>query len=116
MNRLKPVIMSVAAVGLLLTLNSASAKVQGLAIPKPPIKSVVTQATSAKRLDLNHVDASTLAKQIKGIGKKRAIAIVAYRHDKGPFKNFNELANVRGISKRFIEKNLPYLQSKLEIK
>lgn len=57
-------------------------------------------------VNINTADAPTLAANIKGIGVKKAEAIVAYRDQHGTFNNAEDLAKVRGIGKKTIEKNL----------
>ena len=42
--------------------------------------------------------------KIKGIGTKKAEKIIAYRKKHGKFKNADEIANVKGISKKIVEK------------
>lgn len=56
-------------------------------------------------VNINTADAQDISKSLKGIGKKRAEAIVAYRTKNGPFKSVDDLTNVKGISKKVIEKN-----------
>ena len=59
----------------------------------------------AEPVDINSADAATLAANIKGIGEKRAQAIVRYREQYGPFKAVEELANIKGIGPKLIENN-----------
>jgi competence protein ComEA len=40
---------------------------------------------------------------LKGVGQKRAEAIIKYRKEHGKFKNIYELAKVKGISKKMID-------------
>jgi competence protein ComEA len=42
--------------------------------------------------------------KIKGIGTKKAEKIIAYRKKHGKFKNADEIVNVKGISKKIVEK------------
>jgi competence protein ComEA len=63
-----------------------------------------------KSIQLNQADVETLSKSIKGIGRKRAEAIVAYREANGPFKSVDDLALVKGIGKQFVAKNQQQLQ------
>lgn len=68
----------------------------------------VTTATVAPKSDtinLNTADKKQLAHAVKGIGKRRALAIVKYRKEHGNFKSVDDLANVPGIGKKFVEKN-----------
>jgi|GEM_PF-2029831 len=42
---------------------------------------------------------------LKGVGEKKAIAIVKYRNDHGKYRSVEQLAKVKGISLAIIEKN-----------
>jgi competence protein ComEA len=42
---------------------------------------------------------------LSGIGQKKAEAIVSYRQMNGPFQSIEDLAKVRGIGEKTIEKN-----------
>lgn len=59
----------------------------------------------AAPVNVNTADAVTLAKNINGVGAKKAQAIVKYRNLNGPFKSVDELLNVKGIGQKIIEKN-----------
>ena len=59
---------------------------------------------AGEAIDLNSADQQTLM-SIKGIGEKRAAAIIAYRDEHGSFKSVDELMNVQGISESLVEKN-----------
>jgi competence protein ComEA len=56
-------------------------------------------------VNINTADAPTIAKELKGIGLTRAAAIVEYRGKHGAFKSADELALVKGIGQKAIEKN-----------
>ena len=62
-------------------------------------------AAWAGPVDINTADASTLAKELKGIGPSRAQAIVAYRTQNGPFKSADDLVLVKSIPQKVIEAN-----------
>jgi competence protein ComEA len=59
----------------------------------------------AAPVDVNTADAETLASALSGIGQKKAEAIVSYRQMNGPFQSIEDLAKVRGIGEKTIEKN-----------
>ncbi|MBD1230513.1 ComEA family DNA-binding protein [Acinetobacter seifertii] len=42
--------------------------------------------------------------QLKGVGEKKAQAIVEYRQKNGSFKNIDEIKNVKGIGPAFLKK------------
>lgn len=65
----------------------------------------LSAATYAAPVDINSADAALLAQSIKGVGDKRAEAIVAYRNEHGPFKSVDDLAKVPGIGVKVVEQN-----------
>lgn len=71
---------------------------------------VVNILQTANKINLNTADVDTLTQSFKGIGRKRAEAIVAYREANNGFKSIEDLALVKGIGKQFITRNRPQLQ------
>lgn len=78
-----------------------------------PIQSVLSvimaslcSAALAGPVNVNTADAETLARELNGVGLAKARAIVAYREAHGPFADVADLAAVKGIGVRLIEKNL----------
>ncbi len=65
----------------------------------------ITHAADVQKVDINTANAQTLARVLKGIGPKKAAAIVEFRKKNGPFKAISDLDKVRGIGKKTIEKN-----------
>ena len=63
------------------------------------------------KINLNKASVKDLTNSFRGIGEKRAAAIVAYREENGGFKKITELASVKGIGKNFVEKYLSQLQN-----
>ncbi len=59
----------------------------------------------AAEVNINTADAQTIAKNLKGVGLKKAQAIVVYRKKNGPFKTVESLAKVKGIGFKTVEKN-----------
>lgn len=59
----------------------------------------------ADPVNINSADAATIARELKGVGPAKAEAIVQYRQQHGPFRSADELALVKGIGPKFIEKN-----------
>lgn len=57
------------------------------------------------KLNINTATSTELAKSLKGIGKKKAEAIVAYRKAHGDFSSVKDLMKVKGISKSILAKN-----------
>jgi len=62
-------------------------------------------AFAMEKVDINSADEQTLSMAIKGIGAKKAAAIIAYRKQHGPFKTLDELTKVKGIGAKTIMKN-----------
>ena len=60
----------------------------------------------ASPVDINTADAVTLSKNIKGIGIKKAQAIIDYREKNGKFDKIEDLIKVRGIGKKLLQKNI----------
>lgn len=73
-------------------------------------------AMSAVVVDINRADTATMIANWKGIGEKKAKAIVAYRKKNGPFADINDLANVKGIGEGLIKNNRKYMSVKGGIK
>lgn len=59
----------------------------------------------AANVNINTANASTLASVIKGVGDKKAQAIVKYRKQHGPFRTVDDLAKVPGIGAKTVAKN-----------
>ena len=55
-------------------------------------------------VDINTADVKTLT-TLKGVGKKKAEAIVTYRKAHGCFENVDALANVKGIGAKTVTAN-----------
>ena len=83
-----------------------------------PLNAGAEAAVSAQqtnKINLNKADVETLTQSFKGIGRKRAEAIIAYREANGGFKSIDDLGLVKGIGKQFITKNLDKLQETYSI-
>jgi len=63
-----------------------------------------TMTDSSGQIHLNQATIDELQK-LKGIGEKKAQAIVEYRQKNGGFKNIDEFKNVKGIGPAIFEKN-----------
>jgi len=64
----------------------------------------------AAPVDINKASAQEMSESLKGVGLKKADAIVAYRKANGPFSSIDDLANVKGIGEKTIAKNKDNLQ------
>lgn len=58
-----------------------------------------SKADSTSSVDINHADATQLT-SLKGIGAKRAEAILSYRQAHGQFQAVDGLSSVKGIGKK----------------
>jgi len=68
----------------------------------------------AETININTADKESLMSSIKGVGDKRAEAIIAYREEHGPFKSLEELADVKGVGPSIVEANMDNLSLKDE--
>ena len=62
-------------------------------------------AFAADKVNINTADAATIDRVLLNIGPSKAEAIVAYRKANGAFKSADQLALVKGIGLKTIEKN-----------
>lgn len=60
------------------------------------------------RIDINTADAAAL-QTLKGVGKKKAAAIVADRATNGAFKGVDGLSRVKGVGKKSVAKWAPQI-------
>jgi len=61
-------------------------------------------------IDINRASAAELSAAMNGVGLSKAEAIIAYREANGPFKSVEQLAEVKGIGLKTVEKNRDRLQ------
>ncbi len=87
---------------IILSLLLAVSVSQPVMAKKTASSKATVQATS---VNLNTAGAKEIAKVLKGIGLKKAEAIIAYRQSHGSFKAVEELASVKGIGVATIAKN-----------
>ncbi len=69
------------------------------------VMSLATSVAFALPVNINTADAQAIAEAIKGVGEKRAQAIVLYREQHGPFKSVDELSMVKGIGSKILDNN-----------
>ena len=67
-------------------------------------------AHAADTVDINTADAKTIDRVLINIGPAKAEAIVAHREANGPYKSLEQLANVKGIGLKTVEKNRDRIQ------
>ncbi len=61
--------------------------------------------TAFAAVNVNTAPAETIAEELKGIGLKKAQAIVEFRKTNGAFKTVESLTEVKGIGLKTVEKN-----------
>jgi len=59
---------------------------------------------AGEAVNINTANKETLM-VIKGVGEKRAEAIIAYREQNGPFKSVDDLAQVSGVGQATVDAN-----------
>jgi competence protein ComEA len=63
---------------------------------------------SMQQVNINEADANTLA-TLKGIGKDRALKIIDYREQNGPFEKPEDIMKVKGIGQKIFEHNKDFI-------
>lgn len=79
--------------------------------PKSPHRTARAQALKANftgKISINQATQVDLAR-ISGLGPKTAQFIVKYRNEHGPFKDLQELLQIKGIGEKKLEKFRPFL-------
>jgi competence protein ComEA len=66
---------------------------------------LATSAFAADKVNINTADAAALDAVLVNVGPAKAQAIVDYRKANGAFKSAEELAMVKGIGLKTVEKN-----------
>ena len=66
---------------------------------------VAFAALAAEKVNINTADAATIDRVLLNVGPAKAEAIVAYRKANGPFRSLEQLALVKGIGLKTVEKN-----------
>lgn len=56
-------------------------------------------------VNINHADAETIAEVLKGVGLKKAQAIVSWRQKNGKFTSTDQLLGVKGIGEKTLTAN-----------
>jgi competence protein ComEA len=60
---------------------------------------------AATPVNINTADSEALVEGLNGIGPQKALAIVRYRQQHGPFKRAEDLALVEGVGEKTVEQN-----------
>lgn len=83
------------------------------ALPQAQTKS--SDITIKPPININTADLKTVTQSIKGIGLKRAEAIIKYREAHGPFNSIKDLEHVPGLGKKFVESHLEALNKRFTV-
>ena len=67
---------------------------------------ILVSVVYAEPVNINEAGALELAQNLKGVGPKKAQAIIEYRKANGPFYSAEEIVNVKGIGPKTLEKNI----------
>ncbi|WP_159084420.1 ComEA family DNA-binding protein [Dongshaea marina] len=94
----------------LVGLSSQSWAKQPQIVGKSPSKQVAP-VNEINALDLNQANLKQLS-QLPGIGKTRAMAIIEYREQHGPFTSKEQLMKIPGIGKKTYAKIEPEVRIK----
>ncbi|WP_045738946.1 helix-hairpin-helix domain-containing protein [Xanthomonas sp. MUS 060] len=62
-------------------------------------------AFAAEKVNINSAGAAEIDRVLMNVGASKAQAIVDYRQAHGPFKSAEELAHVKGIGLKTVERN-----------
>lgn len=60
---------------------------------------------AASAVNINTADSDTLVEGLSGVGPQKAMAIVRYRQQYGPFQQVDDLALVDGIGEKTVDQN-----------
>ena len=60
----------------------------------------------AEPVNINKADAETIARALKGVGSKKAGAIIQYRKEHGDFKTLQDFEKVKGIGDKIVAANV----------
>ncbi|MCR6662744.1 MAG: ComEA family DNA-binding protein [Luteimonas sp.] len=70
----------------------------------------VGSALATEKVNINTADAATLERVLVNIGPAKAQAIVEYRQANGAFRSAEQLAQVKGIGLKTVERNLDRIE------
>ena len=66
---------------------------------------LIGSAFAVEKVNINTADAATIDRVLLNVGPSKAEAIVAHRKQNGAFKSAEQLAMVKGIGLKTVEKN-----------
>jgi len=88
---------------LILSLGAASSSIAAEAPSANPVNKAAAVAPKGL-ININTANVEELT-ELKGVGPKKAEAIVAWRKENGNFKNVDDLLEVKGIGEATLEAN-----------
>lgn len=94
---------------LVLIFALASGNIFANTTPENASTQVEAAAKLSNKVDINTADEAILV-SLPGIGPKTAAAIVSFRNEHGKFKAIEDLALVKGIGEKKLEKIEPFLE------
>ena len=71
---------------------------------------IVAPARREGTVNINTASPEDLTRHLKGVGPVKAKAIVGYREQYGPFRTVSELADVKGIGPKTVERLRPLIR------
>lgn len=84
----------------------AVAEPQGSSASKPVLRAMqFSDVSQGDRVNINTADEAMLSERLKGVGEKKAKAIVDYRKKNGPFRSLRQLEEVKGMGAAIVQKN-----------
>lgn len=88
----------------LLSLSSATYTASAAAADPTAAASAKASVRQQETVNINTADVQTLT-SLKGIGQKKAEAIIAWRKTNGNFKTVEQFADVKGVGPAILEAN-----------
>jgi competence protein ComEA len=103
---MKSILSAFVVAALALSFSAFAADTPAKPVAAKPAASAEKPAAAVPQevININTADAQALTK-LKGIGAKKAEAIVAWRKANGAFKNVDQFAEVKGIGEKTLEAN-----------
>jgi competence protein ComEA len=71
---------------------------------------IIAPARQEGTVNINQATPEDLTRHLKGVGPVKARAIVAYREQYGKFRTVSELADVKGIGPKTVERLRPLIR------
>lgn len=82
-----------------------------LILPFSPVAEAASQNIAPGAIvNINRADPETISRHLKGIGPVKAKAIVEYREKYGSYKTVEELADVKGIGEKTVQRLKPFVR------